>query len=1645
MSRAQEIPASPTRGGKASAAVDFRGLTKACASCHKDPHEGKLGTACESCHGNDTFRVAKFKHPKNAELYGGQHATVACSKCHGGEGVAKSGVTGKPVAARLYRGLSSDCASCHKDVHLGQLGSNCQTCHSVEAPKFAADRFKHATTAFALTGKHEKVECGKCHKRETTVFPAGTGEAVHFKGVGTACASCHKDVHLGQLGSRCESCHTSESFKLATYKHKENPDFFVAKHFTTRCQDCHKSVEADFPSGHGKAVQYAKLTTACANCHEDVHRGTLGTRCESCHEPHRWPGASRAFHKATLFPLEGQHQRVACESCHLNGQIKGTPNRCYDCHWIRHQDDRFRTKLGTDCENCHRTTSWQSVNWNHGAATGFTLAGAHAVIACESCHINQDFSASTPLDCYNCHRQDFQAAKVPPHVSAGFPTTCTTCHKFADTSWHQAKFDHSATAFPLLGVHATQLCSACHADGVYKGKPTACVSCHQTDFNNSKNPNHAAAGFSTTCDSCHKVSDPSWKQGTFNHAATAFPLLGVHATQACSACHSDNVFKGKPTTCVSCHMTDFNNSKNPSHTAAGFATTCDTCHKISDPSWAQGTFNHATTLFPLLGVHATQACSVCHGDNVFKGKPTTCVSCHLTDFNNSKNPSHTAAGFPTTCDTCHKVSDPSWQQGTFNHAGTGFALVGVHATQACNACHTGGTFTNIPTTCVSCHLAKFNATTNPSHSAAGFSTTCDTCHKATDPDWTLGTFNHAATLFPLTGAHATQACKACHGDNVFKGKTTACVGCHQADYNATTNPPHAAAGFPTTCDSCHKVSDTLWTQATFNHSIFPLAGVHATTACANCHANNNFGTTLPTTCVGCHLSNYQGATTPVNHAGLPTTCDSCHKFTDATWALATTFNHATYFPLAGAHTTTNCTNCHTNGNFTTVPTSPCYACHATDFQNAITPVNHVASGFPTTCDTCHKFTDTSWTQATFNHSSVFPLSGVHATTPCANCHVNNNYTTVPTTCVGCHLATYQGATTPVNHAGMPTTCDSCHGFADAAWTLASTFNHTTYFALAGAHTTAACTSCHINGNFTTVPTSPCYACHATDYQNAITPVNHVALGFPTTCDTCHHFSDTSWTQGTFNHSIFPLQGVHATTPCASCHINNNYTTVPTTCVGCHLTDYQGATTPVNHAGLPTTCTSCHAFTDPLWTTASTFNHATYFALAGAHTTATCTSCHTNGNFTTVPTGPCYACHATDYQNAITPVNHVALGFPTTCDTCHHFSDTSWTQGTFNHSIFPLQGVHATTPCANCHINNNYTTVPTTCVGCHLTDFQNATTPVNHAGMPTTCANCHGFADPLFTTASTFNHATYFPLAGAHTTTACTNCHTNGNFTTVPTGPCYACHATDYQNAITPINHVALGFPTTCDTCHHFSDTSWTQGTFNHSIFPLAGVHATTPCASCHINNNYTTVPTTCVGCHLTDYQGATTPVNHAGMPTTCADCHGFADPLFTTASTFNHQTYFALAGAHSTTACTNCHTNGNFTTVPTGPCYACHATDYANAITPVNHIAAGFPTTCDTCHHYSDTSWTQGTFNHTWFPQNHGNSGGVCSVCHTDPTNYAVFSCTTGCHPQSQTNNDHQGVSGYVYLSSACYACHPNGHGGAPVRRILGGVVRSHK
>ena len=1287
--------------------------------------------------------------------------------------------------------------------------------------------------------------------------------------------------------------------------------------------------------------------------------------------------------------------------------------------------------LAIPCQNCHTANGWRPIRalpeFDHNQ-TRYPLRGMHAAVACTQCHVKMVFS-SVGQRCQDCHA-DIHKRQLGAN--------CEQCHTVRGWTVAIKDVQEHNNRFPLTGAHAAVDCDACHKGGAnskFQTMSTACFSCHQSDFQNSSNPNHVTAKFSTTCDGCHTTDN--WLNAKFDHSMTGFLLTGGHADppRQCVDCHVNNNYNLASSACFSCHQKDFTSATTPvPH--AGFPTTCEQCHDIVQ--WTDGKFDHSTTGFTLTGLHTDppRQCSDCHVNGNYTLNSTACVSCHLKDFQGTTNPNHVTGGFAQTCETCHTTS--SWIGATFDHNKTGFPLTGLHTVppRACTDCHVNNNYTLNNTACVSCHLTDFQGATNPNHATSNFPQTCEQCHSTSN--WTDAKFNHDSTGFSLTGLHTVppRACTDCHVNNNYTLNSTACVSCHLKDFQGTTNPNHATSNFPQTCEQCHSTSN--WTDAKFNHDStgFSLTGLHTVPprACTDCHVNNNYNLNS-TACVSCHLKDFQGATNP-NHAtsNFPQTCEQCHSTSNWTDAK---FNHdSTGFSLTGLHTVPPraCTDCHVNNNYNLNSTA-CVSCHLKDFQGTTNP-NHVAGGFAQTCNICH--TTAGWSPATFDHNSVnFPLTGAHTVPPraCADCHANNNYNLTTNTCVSCHLKDFQGTTNP-NHVagGFAQTCDICHN--TAAWQPA-TFDHSkSGFPLTGSHMVPPrqCADCHVNNNYNITVTT-CVSCHQTDFNNATSPVPHT--GFPTTCQHCH--DTVQWTDAKFDHSTtgFILTGLHTVPPraCTDCHVNNNYNLNTGACVSCHLKDFQGTTNP-NHvtANFPQTCDQCHDTTN--WMNA-TFNHAsTGFPLTGLHMVPPrqCTDCHVSNNYSLNSTA-CITCHLKDYQGTTNP-NHVSSNFPQTCDQCH--TTSTWLNATFNHDStgFPLTGLHTVPPraCTDCHVSNNYNLTTNACVSCHLKDYQGTTNP-NHvsSNFPQTCDQCHTTSTWLN---ATFNHSTTgFPLSGSHTVPprACTDCHVNNNYNLTSTA-CVSCHQTDYNNATTPVNHVAAAFPTTCETCH--DTVLWTDATFNHTTtgFQLTGAHTVPPraCVDCHVNGNYSLNSTLCYTCHQKDYTGTTSPAHaSAGFPTTCELCH---DTTVWTDSTFNHNnTAFPLTGSHTVPprACTDCHVNGNYTTLPT-TCIGCHQTDYNNTTNP-GHAAQPqfFPTTCTTCH--TTTAWTGATFNHTQYTQfsiNHGNANGVCATCHTNSNDYSIFQCTA-CHGGNNAANfGHPNVNGYVYNSINCYQCHASGGGG---------------
>ena len=372
--------------------------------------------------------------------------------------------------------------------------------------------------AFAQVG--QQAPPGPLSKAHSALEGAGACQSCHGadrKVASDLCLSCHqpiadrmrlkKGVHRAVTGD-CSGCHVEHGGVDADLRPLDPADFDHAGETGFALKGRHATVAKNCASCH-TSRSYLTVSPSCATCHTDAHAARRGKACETCHTPEGWASASRAFHKTGRFNLEGRHLDVPCESCHLKGAVKGTPTKCVDCHWIRRQDDPYRTRLGSDCETCHRPVSWTAVTWNHGAATGTPLSPAHRALACDNCHTNRRFDAGSP-SCYSCHAKQYQSSTQPSHAAAGFPTQCELCHKPSHTSFTQATFQHNAY-FPLSGVHATQACASCHATASTRARRATATAATARTTSARASPNHAAAGFPTACESCHRPSDPSWK------------------------------------------------------------------------------------------------------------------------------------------------------------------------------------------------------------------------------------------------------------------------------------------------------------------------------------------------------------------------------------------------------------------------------------------------------------------------------------------------------------------------------------------------------------------------------------------------------------------------------------------------------------------------------------------------------------------------------------------------------------------------------------------------------------------------------------------------------------------------------------------------------------------------------------------------------------------------------------------------------------------------------------------------------------------------------------------------------------------------------------------------------------------------------
>jgi hypothetical protein len=171
-----------------------------------------------------------------------------------------------------------------------------------------------------------------------------------------------------------------------------------------------------------------------------------------------------------------------------------------------------------------------------------------------------------------------------------------------------------------------------------------CTTCHEDIHHgqfSSRMAARDASGRVLGCQACHSTT--GWKDlKSFNHAQTAFPLVGSHRAVACAECHKPpNMelsmrrvdFTKAPVDCGDCHQ-------NPHANQFGSRQNdCAGCHNTN--KWKPSLFDHKTTGFPLSGGHEDVACAACHtlkkpvdGNLVlfYKATPKACGDCHQSSI-----------------------------------------------------------------------------------------------------------------------------------------------------------------------------------------------------------------------------------------------------------------------------------------------------------------------------------------------------------------------------------------------------------------------------------------------------------------------------------------------------------------------------------------------------------------------------------------------------------------------------------------------------------------------------------------------------------------------------------------------------------------------------------------------------------------------------------------------------------------------------------------------------------------------------------------------------------------------------------------------------------------------------------------------------
>lgn len=535
----------------------------------------------------------------HAELEGDEH----CGDCHS---------AGSRVA-------DDKCMVCHDDVgrtvrqkrglHGGKfLGQPCGSCHvdhrgrDQVLTRWDPKRFDHEDAGWGLNGAHGRLDCAKCHQGKNR------RNKPTFIGLLTECSACHEDKHQGRFGKSCQGCHDEASWKnldLDPFNHDLARFGLRGKHREVKCAKC-----------HGEPAKYQPLAfEACGDCHQDPHRGRLGSDCTGCHVEESWKKLDMQRSAHPGLSIQAGHQRVQCRTCHDRGNLAAPSRgkRCASCHAPVHE-----AKFGDNCAECHASIRWLGLPEALGRRvhdkTSYPLEGKHRSTDCASCHLPalpraKRYRQLSFERCQDCHKDVHEGQFADRNDGA-----CEACHGLAGFTPTAFGVElHKTSRFALSGGHEATPCAGCHTGKRprldWQIKKQACADCHENPHGAQFSAEMERGG----CGVCHDAL--AWDVPNVAH--DTWPLTGAHQKVRCEQCHSVSEadkragsgvsYRDAPRECEGCHedvhLGQFRLSEP--------AKACQACHATA--SFKLPGYEHErATGYALVGKHDKLACAKCH-------------------------------------------------------------------------------------------------------------------------------------------------------------------------------------------------------------------------------------------------------------------------------------------------------------------------------------------------------------------------------------------------------------------------------------------------------------------------------------------------------------------------------------------------------------------------------------------------------------------------------------------------------------------------------------------------------------------------------------------------------------------------------------------------------------------------------------------------------------------------------------------------------------------------------------------------------------------------------------------------------------------------------------------------------------------------